>query len=242
MYLYKLGEIFLQIYNEYISIFLKPGQGYPHKRSGTKKGRKRRKRGRADRGTMLSEIRGWARIDVSRSGKAWRGSAALSIQYDREITFRGCQISGLNWISSNAPIPRLWRALHSRRNEFWIAWNPVRSSIRPRNTEEDSRPEVEEQWRGKTATFLFLFFSRNQSGWRELSRDDRSGKSWLNGGNRAKRIEKSFSFFGIEECCFDKKYFKPSFFSSLGWSNVCVYIKIFWLKWNFRFLDISWLV
>lgn len=129
---------------------------------------------------MLSEIRGWARIDVSRSGKAWRGSAALSIQYDREITFRGCQISGLNWISSNAPIPRLWRALHSRRNEFWIAWNPVRSSIRPRNTEEDSRPEVEEQWRGKTATFLFLFFSRNQSGWRELSRDDRSGKSgWM---------------------------------------------------------------
>lgn len=55
-------------------------------------------------------------------------------------------------------------------------------------------------------------------------------------------IEKSFSFFGIEECCFDKKYFKPSFFSSLGWSNVCVCIKIFWLKWNFRFLDISWLV
>lgn len=104
MYLYKLGEIFLQIYNEYISIFLKPGQGYPHKRSGTKKGRKRRKRGRADRGTMLSGM-GENRREPKRKSVAWKRGSLDPIRSRNNVSRVSNKRLKLNFVECADPPP-----------------------------------------------------------------------------------------------------------------------------------------
>lgn len=128
---------------------------------------------------------------------------AGSIQYDREITFRGCQISGLNWISSNAPIlsPPLASSIHAEMNfesrGIHSFFDPPKIPARG----EDSRPEVEQVVARKNSessfrASIFLCLLRNQLGWRELSRSMIEAERVANCGNRAKRINdwKEFQF------------------------------------------------
>lgn len=126
----------------------------------------------------------------------------------------------------------------------------IRSSFDPSKIparRKHSRPEVEERWRGKTFLFVLLFLSFsflcNQLGWGELCRDDRSGKSgWIvEIEPSVSTIGKSFSFFGIVGASKNVVSTKSILREVSSRPLEQVYIKIFWLKWNFRFLD-YWLV
>lgn len=143
--------------------------------------------------------------------------------------------------------PRLWRAPFTPK---WILnrAESIRSSIRPKYRREERTLDRKwsKWWRGKTANLLFVLLSfsvsclRNQLGWRELSRDDRSGKSgelWKSSQacQRLKRVSVSSGIVGgwrmpRRECCFDKEYFKRSFFFR-PLEQVC--IKIFLLEMEF---------